>query len=82
MLGGLAGTYAGVRVGSVVGSEVGGHVGGYIGSEVGGAVGAASTVHGMLFQLADGVVLAIEYNVGRKEAAEVLSYHLVVQPKT
>ena len=64
------------------GSKLGGLLGGAVGSEVGSLVGAASAVHGMLFELADLLVLAIEYNVGRKEAAEVLSYHLVVQPKT
>lgn len=35
----------------------------------------------MLFQLTDGVLLGIDYAIGKNGAAEALSYHLVVQQK-
>ena len=66
----------------MVGADLGGLLGGAVGSQVGSALGAASAVHGMLFQLSDGMVLAIDYSVGKNGAAEALAYHLVVQPKT
>lgn len=62
--GATAGGYAGLRFGAYGGAKVGGLIGGAIGQEIGGTINALKSVHGYLFQLTNGLVLAIEYAAG------------------
>ena len=77
------GREAGARRGIQVGSAVGGLVGGAIGQEIGGTMSALGGLHDrVLFQLAPGLILAIDYAVGADGAMKALSYNVVFQKIT
>ena len=82
-LGAAIGTKVGVPLGIQVGSAVGGLAGGAIGQEIGGTISALGGLHnGVLFQLAPGLMLAIDYAVGSDGAMKALSYDVVFQKIT
>lgn len=82
VLGAAIGAETGFHLGIQVGSAVGSLAGGVIGQEIGGTISALEGLHnGVLFQLAPGLMLAIDYAIG-DGAMKALSYDVVFQKIT
>ena len=79
--GAYKGTELGVSTGAALGEVVGGAVMGFIGQELGGTLGAGSAIaQGVLFQLPQGLSLAIDYVREVDGTMKLLTYHVVFTP--